>query len=61
MRESNYDILDEFEKVKMQIYCANNEFNNVTQKLQIQAVIFRMNELESRRDLILKQIKEMGE
>lgn len=57
---NDYNIFAELEKIKIRIYCAYNEFDNVTDQLQIQAAIFRINELEARRDFILKQIKGYG-
>lgn len=55
--KNQYDELNEFEKIKYQIYCANNEFNNASDELQIKAAVFRLCELEARRDLILKRLK----
>lgn len=59
-QKNQYDIFNEFEKIKIQLYCANNEFNNATDELQIKAAIFRICELEARRDFALRRLKGAG-
>jgi hypothetical protein len=48
------DSTAELDRIKTQIYCATNEFNNISDELQIKAAIFRLCELEARRDLIIR-------
>ena len=46
--------INELDRIKNEIYCAVNEFNNVSDELQVKAAIFRLCELEARRDLIIR-------
>lgn len=52
------DPFRELEKVKRQLFYAENEFNNVCGDLQVKAAIFRLCELEARRDLIIKEVRK---
>ncbi len=56
-QETAYDPIKEFEKISLQLFCAENEFKNATKPLEIKASIFRLNELEARRDMILNIIR----
>ncbi len=52
------DSINELDRIKTEIYCAVNEFNNVSDELQVKAAIFRLCELEARRDLIIRGVRK---
>ncbi len=52
------NVLRELEKIKKQLICAHSEFNNACDDLRIKAAVFRLCELEARRDLVLKEIRK---
>lgn len=56
--KSGSDLSTELERIKAQIRCATNEFNNVSDELQVKAAIFRLCELEARRDLIIRSVRK---
>ena len=56
-----YDILIELEHNKIMLLGAYSEFDNSLDELQIQAAIYRINELETRQRLLLNQIKGMAQ
>ena len=56
-----YDILNELEHNKIMLLSAYSEFDNSLDELQIQAAIYRINELETRQRLLLNQIKGMAQ
>ncbi len=56
-----YDILNELEHNKIMLLGAYSEFDNSLDELQIQAAIYRINELETRQRLLLNQIKGMAQ
>ena len=49
---------NELDRIKAEIYCAVNEYNNVSDELQVKAAIFRLCELEARRDLIIRGVRK---
>lgn len=51
------DLQEELEKIKIGYQSACSEFNNVCDELHINAAIFRLCELETRRSIILKQLR----
>ena len=50
-------IIDELEQIKSQLHCADNEFNNAIDELDIKAAIFRLCELEVRQSIILDKMR----
>lgn len=56
-KADSYDPLKEFEKINIRLMCARSEFNNATDPLMIKASIFRLNELEARRDIIIRAVR----
>lgn len=56
--KSGADSTAELDRIKAEIYCATNEFNNVSDELQVKAVIFRLCELEARRDMIIRGVRK---
>ncbi len=55
--KSEYNPVTEFERIKNQLICAENEFENAVDKTHIKAAIFRLCELEARRDMVLNKIR----
>ncbi len=55
--DKSFDVLNELEKNKLQLVLARNEFDNVCDEAHIKAVIYRLCELETRQDWLLKQIR----
>ncbi len=56
--KSGADSTAELDRIKAELYCATNEFNNVSDELQVKAAIFRLCELEARRDMIIRGVRK---
>ena len=56
--KSGADSTAELDRIKAELYCAANEFNNVSDELQVKAAIFRLCELEARRDMIIRGVRK---
>ena len=56
--KNSSDSINELDRIKTEIYCATNEFNTVSDELQVKAAIFRLCDHEARRDLIIRSVRK---